>query len=56
MFGIEDPQVWLAYLACVSGAVFCVLYGIVNWNKGDNPVHVEDKKWVGEEKTAEDQF
>jgi len=29
MFGIEDPQVWGAYLLCILSAVFCVGYGIV---------------------------
>ena len=53
MFGIDDPQVWLAYLACILSAVFCVVYGIVNWNKGDEAIHPEDKKWVEEEKSVE---
>jgi hypothetical protein len=56
MFGINDPQVWLAYLACILSALFCVVYGIVNWNKGDEPVRSEDKKWVDGEKVVEDQF
>jgi hypothetical protein len=32
MFGIDDPQIWSAYLACILGAAFCVVYGVVNWN------------------------
>ena len=38
MFGIDDPQVWLAYLACLLSTGFCVVYGMVNWNKGDEEV------------------
>ncbi len=53
MFGIDDPQVWLAYLACLLSALFCVAYGILNWNKGEEPVRPEDKKWVDEEKVVE---
>ncbi len=56
MFGIDDPQIWSAYLLCILSAVFCVLYGIVNWNKGDEPVHLEDKLWVKEEKSVEEQL
>ncbi|MCU0666549.1 MAG: hypothetical protein MUF05_05605 [Candidatus Omnitrophica bacterium] len=53
MFGIPDPWVWSAYLLCILSAVFCVFYGIANWNKGDEPVYPEDKKWVKEEKDAQ---
>lgn len=53
MFGIDDPQVWLAYLLCILSALFAVAYGVANWNKGDEPVSNEDKKWVEEEKQAE---
>ncbi len=56
MFGIDDPQVWLAYLLCIASAVFAVVYGVINWNRGDEPVQPEDKEWVKEEKTVEDQL
>ena len=56
MFGIDDPQVWGAYLLCILSAVFCALYGIVNWNKGDEPIHPEDKQWVEGEKKVEEQI
>jgi len=54
VLGIEDPGVWSAYLLCILCTLFCVIYGLVNWNKGDEPVHVEDKKWVEDEKIMED--
>ena len=56
MFGIDDPQVWLAYLLCVLSAVFCVAYGILNWDKEDEAIHPEDKKWVDDEKVVEEQL
>ncbi len=56
MLGIEDPQVWGAYLLCIASAMFCVVYGLLNWNKGDETVHAEDKKWVESEKTVEEQM
>jgi hypothetical protein len=35
MFGIEDPWIWSAYLACLLSTLFCFIYGMVNWNKVD---------------------
>ncbi|NCA81715.1 MAG: hypothetical protein EOM72_03085 [Opitutae bacterium] len=50
VLGIEDPGVWLAYLLSIAGAGLCVGYGIVNWNKGEEPVKKEDVDWAKEEK------
>ena len=50
VLGIEDPGVWLAYVLSLVSAVACVVYGIVNWNKGDEPVKKEDMDWAKEEK------
>ncbi len=49
MFGIQDPTIWLAYLLCILCTVFCILYGLFNWNKGEEAVNPEDVKWVHEE-------
>jgi hypothetical protein len=56
MFGIDDPQVWMAYLLCLAAAAFSVIYGVLNWNKGDNAVRPEDKQWVKGEKAVEEQL
>jgi hypothetical protein len=32
MFGIPDPQIWLAYILCITSAVLCVVYGVTHWN------------------------
>ena len=56
VLGIQDPFVWSAYLLCILSAVFAVVYGIINWNKGDEPVRNEDVKWVKDEKKAEDEL
>jgi hypothetical protein len=34
MLGIQDPIVFVAYLACISAAAACLIYGFVNWNRG----------------------
>jgi len=51
VLGIEDPGVWLAYVLSIAGAALCVGYGLVNWNKGEEPVQKEDVDWAKEEKT-----
>ncbi len=33
MFGIEDPWIYLAYIAAGACLVFAVIFGIRNWNK-----------------------
>jgi hypothetical protein len=34
MMGIDDPGVYLGYLLTILGLIACVVYGIINWNKG----------------------
>ena len=53
MFGIEAPSIWLAYLLCILSALLCVVYGLLNWNKGREEVGVEDRVWLEEEKKLE---
>lgn len=35
MLGIDDPQIWLAYLLCIVSALGCIIYGIIHWNHKD---------------------
>jgi len=35
MFGIDDPQIWMAYLLCIGGALGCIIYGLRRWNEKD---------------------
>jgi hypothetical protein len=53
MLGIQDPQIWMAYVLTIASALFCVIYGIMNWNKGDEPVYPEDEKWVKDQTSVE---
>lgn len=50
--GIEDPMVMLAYLLSISGMLACVVYGIVHWNRDDEPTKPEDIQWAKEEKSS----
>jgi len=56
MVGIQDPGVWLAYLLCILSVILCAVYGMLNWNKGDEPVYHEDLKWVQDEKQVDDEL
>ncbi len=48
--GIADPWVFLAYILSLASSVLCILYGLFNWNKGDEAIQPEDVKWAKEEK------
>ena len=55
MLGIADSGVWAAYVLCVVSVLFCAVYGVANWNKGDEPVYPQDLKWVKDEKEASEE-
>jgi hypothetical protein len=48
--GIADPWVWLVYILCILSTLLCIVYGLMNWNKGDEPAKPEDIEWAKEEK------
>ena len=56
LFGISDPQIWLAYVLCFLAALLCVGYGVIYWNKGEIESTDEDKKWAVEEEMIEKEF
>jgi hypothetical protein len=56
MFGIEATATWLAYLLSILSALLCVVYGLLNWNKGREEVKTEDQTWLEEEKELEQEL
>jgi hypothetical protein len=54
MLGIEDGQVALVYVLCIASSLLCVIYAWRNWNKGDDTVQEEDRRWEAGEKQAEE--
>jgi hypothetical protein len=50
ILGLADPWVAAAYLLSIASAVLCVVYGFLNWNRGDEPTREEDVQWAKEEK------
>lgn len=35
VLGIDDPQIWLAYVFCILSALGCMVYGALNWKVGE---------------------
>ena len=56
MLGIEDKYVALVYILCILSTLLCLVYGIVNWNRGENVVKDEDVRWAKEEKKVEEEL
>lgn len=57
VLGILDPWVWGAYILCILITVFCVIYGLVNWNRGGEDEEeqiMEELRWEEEEKRMEE--
>jgi hypothetical protein len=56
MLGIEDKYVSLAYVLCLLSTLLCVVYGLINWNRGSNAVDSDDVRWAEEEKKVEQEL
>lgn len=50
VFGIPDPWIWSVFILCFLSTILCVVYGLVNWNKGGN----EEDKQISEQKSWEE--
>jgi sensor domain CHASE-containing protein len=56
VLGIDDPWVLSAYILTVLSMLLCVVYGVLNWNKGDEEEEEEIKEemeWHKKEKEME---
>jgi len=56
MLGIEDKYVAAVYLLCVASSLLCIVYGLVNWNRGSDEAETEDVHWAQEDKKIEDEL
>ena len=52
MFGILSFAICSVYLLCILSTVACLIYGVINWNKGGTD-EIQDlkksKEWQKEE-------
>ena len=56
MLEIDDSYVLSAYLLCIGSAVLCVIYGLINWNRGEDTVAQEDIRWAEQEEKVEEEL
>ncbi|MCF7957515.1 MAG: hypothetical protein K9M57_03595 [Phycisphaerae bacterium] len=56
MLGIEDKYVSAAYVLCLLSTVLCVVYGLINWNRGGDEISQEDVEWAADEKKIEEEM
>jgi len=59
MFGIEDPAIYLGYLMAILSLIACIVYGIINWNKGmeDNLEEIEkDLGWEDKDEQIQNEI
>ena len=56
MIGIEDKWVALAYLLAIGSMLLCVLYGWLNWNRGEEQIQQDDIRWAKEEDKVEEKL
>jgi hypothetical protein len=57
MLGLEDPWIIAAYLGSVFSTLLCIVYGVLNWNKGgENEAAeiAEEELWETEEHALEE--
>jgi hypothetical protein len=57
MLGIDDPWIWGVYLLCIFSALLCMIYGIVNWNRGgeDEASEIkEESAWEASEEEMQE--
>lgn len=58
LLGMGDFSIFAVYILCIAATLACVIYGIVNWNKGGESEEEDlenDKKWAKEDqKISED--
>lgn len=57
ILGIPDLWVSMSIILSLLTTVFCAVYGLIGWNKGDDSETTDEtKKWVEEEDKIEEEF
>ncbi len=51
MLGMGDFQIFLVFILCILSGLLCIGYGIMKWNKGEDPTSREIKEEVEWDKT-----
>ncbi len=56
MFGLGDFWVSLVWVLVILSTLFCVAYGVLNWNSDgeDASLLADEQRWEAEEKQIEE--
>jgi hypothetical protein len=54
MLGIDDPWIWGVYMLCILSTLLCVLYGLINWNRGGEEEAMEASEEIAWEAKEEE--
>jgi len=57
MLGLGDFTVSLVFVLVILSSLLCIIYGILNWNKGQEiDEEKQEKEWEIEEKKIEEKL
>ncbi len=57
ILGIPDLWVSIPIVLSLITTIFCIIYGILGWNKGDDSESAEEiNQWVEEDDRIEEEF
>lgn len=59
MLGIDDPAIYLGYLAAIFSLIACIIYGIIYWNKGmeqDEEEIEKDLEWENKDEQIQSEI
>ena len=58
LLGMGDFSIFLVYILCIASALACVIYGIINWNKGGETEEelANDKAWDEKESKIKEEL
>ncbi|GAB1535617.1 hypothetical protein ADMFC3_12480 [Geovibrio sp. ADMFC3] len=56
MLGLSGWAVPLGFILMLASAVLCIVYGIMNWNKGymTDEEFLQEQEWAEEERKVEE--
>ncbi len=56
--GIPDPWIYGALILCIASTLLCIVYGLKNWNKGDesDTEFEKNQEWLEHEIEAEEKM
>ncbi len=59
MLGIDDPGIYMGYILAILSLIACIIYGLMNWNKGmetDIDEIQKDLEWEDKDKQTKSEI